>query len=163
MEKNFSLTPKQVKLLLLWIVSLIYYNTVECFIVFDRLRHIENMHYQYMNMRVAFLTYPIMVFFAIFFYKRTTNIVYYSGLFILALAYTYIVVYLNVPYFPFKTWFILLLFWGSITMCIFINKKIEKLNIKRQINGQKQGLSFLITILISCIIAATIICHFYMI
>ncbi len=127
MAQNFPLNKSLIKLLLLWIVSLLYYNAIESFLVIDRLGHLVLMRYPLMNLRIAFVVYPMIVCFAFFINETKSKALYYSLLSVSCLAYSYIVVYFNVSQFPIKTWIIILIFICSIIVCVFFNNRIEQI------------------------------------
>ena len=153
---------KHIRLFLLWIMTLVYYNVIECFLVIDRLWFIDVIHYTYMDLRAAFVIYPSIAY-LVCFLNKTSPIKYYSIVIILCLAYAFVVVFFNISYFPIKTWFILVFFLCSIVVCIKFDKIEKSITIKNGYMVKQPVLSALTSFLIVVLIIVTVFCHAWLI
>ena len=112
--------------ILIWIISILYYNVNECIISLDYYWHIGNYHYHSMDMKMPFLIYPVVLYLVGLSKKIDVKIVYFGILLVLCLFYSYIVIFFNLQFFPIKTWCLLCVFVSSVAAYAWIDKKITK-------------------------------------
>lgn len=165
MVQDFTLNKTHIRLLLLWIVSLLYYNTIECYLVIDRLRHLEIIRYPIMNLKLAFFIYPLVAFFACCYRRNASKIIYYFFLVVLCIFYSFIIFSENINEFPIKTWIIFIFFIGSIFLGVFLNNKIERTALCELSSKQNKNdiMSFFLYVLIIGVIIVTTFCHSYIV
>lgn len=163
METKIKTNNNHIRLFILWIMSLVYYNAVECFLVIDRIWHIDILRYTYMDMRIAFVIYPVIAYLVCFLNKIDSKKIYYSTMLFLCLVYSFVIVYFNISHFPIKTWIVLAIFFGSIIGCIKIDKIGKGIAIrKRELFGNPVWPA-LISLLIVVAIVTTALCHAYLV
>ena len=163
METIIKKNNIHIKLFISWIVSLVYYNAVECFLVIDRIWHIDILRYTYMDMGVAFVIYPVIVYLVCLLDKIDSKKIYYSTILLLCFVYSFVVVYFNISHFPRKTWIVIAIFFCSIIVCVKINKIGKSIAIKKRDLFGNQVWPALISILIVAAIVITALCHAYII
>ena len=142
------------RLLLLWTASLMYYNAVECLIVVDTLVHRYNYHHPHMDLTVAFVLYPVVAYLGCIVNKVRSKGVYYSVLSAICLAYSSVVIFFNLSYFPFKTWLVLLVFISSFLAYVWIDGR----NSRAISNTKCPSPSMVANTLISLLIVIAIVC-----
>ena len=160
MEKNPIKKEIHLRLVIVWIVSLLYYNAIEIIFVIDRLWHIEIYNYSHMDMRVAFVVYPVVAFITLTM-RRHPRVLYYIKLSALCLMYSFLVVYYNIAHFPIKTWIVLGIYLCSIVICIWIGFKNYSFIIKEETAVMLK--ESILTLLISIAIIITSLCHAYLV
>lgn len=163
MGTEFSLNKTHLKLFMLWIAILMYYNTIECFLVIDRLRHLEIIRYPIMNMRITFILFPIISCFTFFFKKKYSKILYYSLLTVLCLAYSYVIILSNIVHFPIKTWGIIILFVCNMIVDVFLNNVFDNGFFLEKSPFLNRLLAALLSFSVITAIIITVVCHTYIV
>lgn len=149
--------------ILVWIGSLLYYNAIECILIADMYRHFDMYRIPVMNMKLAFIIYPIIVYLACSANRFQSKSIRLALQPALCIVYSSVVVYFNIPIFPLKTWVIVVISFSCIIICIWIDKKI---NTTIHIDNEKHMnwlFSVFFCFLIIMAIVCTAFCHSYMI
>ena len=154
---------KNIRYLIVWIGSLMYYNAVECFLIIDHYGHIYNYHHPIMDMKVAFITYPVISYLSCCLDRVDSKAIYYSILSVLCLVYSSIVVYFNISHFPNKTWMVLLIFFICSIATVWIEKKLNKTIPSADVKLGNRSFSVIFSLLIIIAVICTAFCHAYLI
>ena len=163
MEKSIKISKNYKRLFHVWVVSLIYYNVVECLLVIDRLWHIDIIRYTYMDMRAAFALFPIISYLVFSLYRINSKKIYYSILFVLCFVYSFVVAFFNLSLFPIKTWAVWAVFFSSVFVCVEIDKRGVCIAVNKKDQFENPVWAALLSILMVIVIIITALCHSYMV
>lgn len=163
MEDEKMIHNALIRYIWVWVGSLLYYNAIECFLIADVFRHSDWGRIPFMNMKLAFIIYPIIVYLVCCFNQIQSRPIRITLQSVLCILYSSVVIYINMTKFPTKTWAIVAISISCIVICILIDKKINTIihidDIKQVNSFLYQLFCFIILIAIIC----TAFCHSYIV
>lgn len=159
MDKGTMTRNSTITYILIWLMSIMYYNVNECIIYLDYYQHIGIYHYHSLDMKVPFMIYPVLLYLVCYTRKIDVKIVYFGVLLALCLLYSYIVIFFNLQYFPIKTWGILCVFFSSVLAYVWIDNKIKQFVSLGQEGMGNCKFSGLFSLVIIIAIVCTAVCH----
>ncbi len=152
--------------ILVWIVSILFYNAVECLMIVDWFWDIYHnctyCRYTNMNMKVAFVSYPVIAYIVCSIDKIDSKVLYYSILSVLCIVYSSIVVYFNISLFPIKTWIVLAVFIISIILIICTKRLLCTAKCRIDKIFKIRPYHVIITYLVIFATIGTALCHAFM-
>ena len=161
--KNFNIN---IELLFVLFSSLLFFNMVEFYGVVDRiLLHFNPFRYQFLNMKLSVLAYPVVIL-TIIKMRNIKAVVYrHICIILLSILYCSFLICSNVDRFPFKSMVVSIIFIVNVLLTFTINPIIREWNEIRAIQNKHKGrpvYALLPLILVPLILCLTFL-HFFII